>query len=57
MRVVQNDKALEEGNPDDILTVVIYNSPEEYKLNRIINGFSTDNGGIYIENIGTFYYL
>lgn len=55
MRVVQNDKALEEGNPDDILTVVIYNSPEEYKLNRIINGFSTDNGGIYIENIGTFF--
>ena len=55
MRVVQNDKALEEGNADDILTVVIYNSPEEYKLNRIINGFSTDNGGIYIENIGTFF--
>ena len=22
MRVVQNDKALEEGNPDDILTVL-----------------------------------
>lgn len=55
MRVVQNDKALESGNPDDILKVVIYNSPKEYKLNRIINGLSTDNGGIYIEGTGTFY--
>lgn len=55
MRVVQNDKALEEGNADDVLTVVIYNSPKEYKLNTIINGLSTDNGGIYIEGTGTFY--
>ncbi|MGG5461066.1 collagenase [Clostridium sp. B9] len=54
-RVVQNDKALEEGNPDDVLNVVIYNSPEEYKLNLLLNGYSTDNGGIYIEPKGTFY--
>ncbi|GAA0070485.1 collagenase ColA [Clostridium sardiniense] len=55
MRVVQNDKALEQGNPDDVLTVVIYNSPEEYKLNQKLYGYSTDNGGIYIEGVGTFF--
>ncbi|MEG2740307.1 collagenase [Clostridium sp.] len=55
MRVVQNDKALEQGNPDDVLTVAIYNSPEEYKLNQKLYGYSTDNGGIYIEGVGTFF--
>lgn len=55
IRLVQNDKPLESGNKDDILTVVIYNSPEEYKLNRIIYGFDTNNGGIYIEPLGTFF--
>lgn len=55
MRVVQNDKPLEQGNPDNILNVVIYNSPKEYKLNQKFYGYSVDNGGIYIENIGTFF--
>lgn len=55
IRVVQNDKPLEEGNPDDVLNVVIYNSPKEYKLNQKFYGYSVDNGGIYIENIGTFF--
>lgn len=35
--------------------MVIYNSPEEYKLNRTLYGYSVDNGGIYIEGIGTFF--
>ncbi|EMA6343894.1 collagenase ColA [Bacillus cytotoxicus] len=54
-RVIGNDKALEPGNPDDVLTVVIYNSPDEYKLNRQLYGYETNNGGIYIEQDGTFF--
>lgn len=54
-RVVGNDKPLEEGNADDVLTMVIYNNPKEYKLNTKLYGYSTDNGGIYIENKGTFF--
>lgn len=54
-RVVQNDVALENGNADDVLTMVIYNSPKEYKYNSFLNELSTDNGGIYIEGEGTFY--
>nr|BAA86030.1 class1 collagenase [Hathewaya histolytica] len=54
-RVVGNDKALEVGNADDVLTMKIFNSPEEYKFNTNINGVSTDNGGLYIEPRGTFY--
>ncbi|WP_051540187.1 collagenase [Clostridium ihumii] len=54
-RVVGNDSALEKGNPDDILTMVIYNSPKEYKMNSKLYGYSTDNGGIYIEGDGAFF--
>lgn len=54
-RVVGNDKPLEAGNPDDILKVVIYNSPEEYEMNLKLYGYETDNGGMYIEGIGTFF--
>ncbi|WP_125154254.1 collagenase [Clostridium rectalis] len=54
-RVVGNDRPLEQGNADDVLTMVIYNSPEEYKLNSILYGYSTENGGIYIEGIGSFF--
>ncbi|NFP90576.1 collagenase [Clostridium sporogenes] len=54
-RIIGNDKPLEGGNADDVLTMVIYNSPEEYKLNRTLYGYSVDNGGIYIEGIGTFF--
>ncbi|MDX8366275.1 collagenase [Cytobacillus sp. IB215665] len=49
------DSPVEEGNPDDTLTTIIYNNKEEYKLNRFINGVGTDNGGIYIESWGTFF--
>ncbi|MDU1312996.1 MAG: collagenase [Clostridium septicum] len=55
MRMVQNDKPLDEGHPDDILNVVIYNSPKEYKLNEKFYGLSVDNGGIYMEGMGTFF--
>lgn len=54
-RSVDTDEPLESGNPDDILTMIIYNNPEEYQLNRIINELDTNNGGIYIERQGTFY--
>ncbi|MEH6850271.1 collagenase, partial [Bacillus pseudomycoides] len=54
-RVIGNDKALEQGHVDDVLTVVIYNTPDEYKMNQQLYGYDTNNGGIYIENIGTFF--
>ncbi|GAB6149463.1 MULTISPECIES: collagenase [Clostridium] len=54
-RVIGSDNPLEKGHPDDILNIVIYNNPKEYKVNTILYGYSTDNGGIYIENKGTFF--
>ncbi|MGN7198314.1 collagenase, partial [Bacillus mycoides] len=54
-RVIGNDKALEQGNADDVLTIVIYNTPDEYKINQKLYGYETENGGIYIENVGTFF--
>ncbi|KMN45663.1 collagenase ColA [Bacillus sp. LK2] len=54
-RVIGNDAALEPGNADDVLTIVIYNDPDEYQLNRQLYGYTTDNGGIYIEEKGTFF--
>ncbi|KFN02275.1 PKD domain-containing protein [Bacillus clarus] len=54
-RVIGNDKALEQGNADDVLTIVIYNTPDEYQLNRQLYGYETNNGGIYIEEKGTFF--
>ncbi len=54
-RALGSDKALEQGNKDDVLTIVIYNSPKEYEMNRLLNGLDVKNGGIYIEGDGTFY--
>ncbi|MGE7873888.1 collagenase ColA [Bacillus paramycoides] len=54
-RVIGNDKALEPGNADDVLTIVIYNNPDDYQLNRQLYGYETNNGGIYIEEKGTFF--
>ena len=51
-----NDKALEPGNADDVLTIVIYNNPDEYQLNRQLYGYETNNGGIYIEEKTFFTY-
>lgn len=54
-RVIGNDQPLEKGHADDVLNIVIYNSPDEYKLNQKLYGYNTDNGGIYIEGTGTFF--
>ncbi|MCR8645314.1 collagenase [Paenibacillus sp. N1-5-1-14] len=54
-RMNGSDRELELGNPDDILTVVIYNSPAEYTMNSILYGYDTNNGGMYIEGDGTFF--
>ncbi|PEI96938.1 collagenase [Bacillus pseudomycoides] len=54
-RTVGSDKPLENGHADDVLTMVIYNSPDEYQFNRQLYGYETNNGGIYIEGIGTFF--
>ncbi|WP_018765202.1 collagenase ColA [Bacillus sp. 105MF] len=54
-RTVGSDKPLESGHADDMLTMVIYNSPDEYQFNRQLYGYETNNGGIYIEGIGTFF--
>jgi len=54
-RMSGNDKALEPGNADEVLHVMIYNSPDEYKFNYYLYGLGTDNGGMYIEGDGAFY--
>lgn len=54
-RMIGSDQPLETGNADDVLTVVIYNSPAEYEFNRQLYGYETNNGGIYIEGTGTFF--
>lgn len=54
-RVIGNDAALEAGKADDVLTIVIYNDPYEYKRNSQLYGYDTNNGGIYIEGKETFF--
>ncbi|WP_051652339.1 collagenase [Clostridium algidicarnis] len=54
-RNIGKDQALEDGNADEILSIVIYNSPREYRMNYALNGLNTENGGMYIEQDGTFY--
>ncbi|MEB3055090.1 collagenase ColA [Bacillus pseudomycoides] len=54
-RVIGKDGALESGKADDVLTIVIYNNPDEYKRNSQLYGYDTNNGGIYIEGKGTFF--
>ncbi|AWZ49085.1 collagenase [Clostridiaceae bacterium 14S0207] len=54
-RAMGIDKPLEKGNPDEVLTMVIYNSPKEYNANNVLYGYATDNGGMYIEQTGTFF--
>nr|WP_240903724.1 collagenase [Chengkuizengella sediminis] len=49
------NEPVEVGNPDDILTAIIYNDRDEYRMNWHLNGVGTDNGGIYIESWGTFF--
>ncbi len=55
-RIFGQDTPIDKGsNPDDVLTVVVYNTPSEYKMNSTLYGYVTDNGGIYIEGDGTFF--
>jgi microbial collagenase len=54
-RLTLNDIPLENGNPDDSLIAIIYNSPDEYQYNNFLYGLGTGNGGIYIESWGTFF--
>jgi len=54
-RLIGSDVQLEPGKADDKLNIVIYNSPKQYKLNTKLYGYSTDNGGMYIEGVGTFF--
>ncbi|WP_251862197.1 collagenase [Clostridium sp. Marseille-Q2269] len=55
-RVYGSDKAVEENNPDNTLTMLIYNSPDQYKkINSLVYGYDTNNGGMYIEETGTFF--
>ena len=54
-REIGSDKALEAGNPDEVLTIKIFNSPDEYRMNQYLAGINTNNGGMYIETTGTFY--
>ncbi|SDB94908.1 collagenase [Shouchella lonarensis] len=54
-RVVGSDTPVHDSDHDDTLTIVIYNSPQEYRMNRLLYGYDTNNGGIYIERDGTFF--
>lgn len=54
-RLLQNDNPLPEDT-NDVLNMVVYGSPEEYdEYQYFLNGLSTNNGGIYIEEDATFY--
>ncbi len=54
-RLTQNDAPLPD-DVNDVLTMVVYDSPESYDLYQyFLNEIDTDNGGIYIEQSGTFY--
>lgn len=54
-RFYGHDKALEMNHEDDVLTIYLYNSPEEYKMNFHLNDIDPNNGGMYIEEEGVFY--
>lgn len=44
------------GDPNSTLNIVLYASRADYEnYHPILTGYSTDNGGIYIENGATFY--
>lgn len=44
------------GDPNDILTLVIYDSPSDYQtFQPFLYNLSTDNGGIYIESWSTLF--
>ena len=53
--VIGSDQPIDQKRTDDVLNIVIYNDKEEYEINRVLNGIDTNNGGMYLEGIGTFY--
>lgn len=55
LRSIGSEQPIDQTHNDDVLTIIIYNNPNEYKMNYVINGFATNNGGMYIEKLGTFY--
>ncbi|MEG1620503.1 MAG: collagenase [Oscillospiraceae bacterium] len=55
IRFIGNDKPLDPANADNKLKIVIYNNPTEYQNNAQVYGYSTDNGGIYMEGVGSFF--
>lgn len=56
LRAIRTDKPRNpEVRSDETLTLVIYNSPDEYKMNSYAWGMDTQNGGLYIEGMGTFF--
>ena len=40
---------------DNTLRIMVYNSPYEYRMNTFAYDLDTSNGGMYIEQDGTFY--
>ena len=55
LRVLGKNSPIDKDRPEEKLNIVIYNSPSEYKMNEKLYGYSTDNGGIYIEPVQTFF--
>ncbi|MEV5969452.1 collagenase [Streptomyces sp. NPDC051921] len=54
-RVLGTDQPLA-GDPNTTLNIVLYASRADYEnYHPILTGYSTNNGGIYIENGATFY--
>ncbi|MFK0252019.1 collagenase [Streptomyces sp. NPDC090445] len=54
-RVLGTDQPLA-GDPNSTLNIVLYASRADYvNYHPILTGYSTNNGGIYIENGATFY--
>ncbi|KAA0780910.1 collagenase [Bacillus sp. TE8-1] len=54
-RIIVSDEPIENEGNSEILVNVIYNNPNEYQLNRLLYVYDTNNGGIYIEKIGTLF--
>ncbi|MFF0431044.1 collagenase [Streptomyces sp. NPDC004327] len=54
-RVLGTDEPLA-GDPNSTLNIVLYASRSDYEIyHPLLTGYSTNNGGIYIENGATFY--
>ena len=54
-RLYGNDIAIDEDKKEKPLTINLFNTPKEYKVNYYLNGVSTDNGGLYMDPISNFY--